>query len=253
MASGEVPATRILIVEDDFKLRRMIEDGLRRYGLTPLTVTDFSRVRDEFLALQPDLVLLDINLPYYDGFFWCRQIRTVSKVPIVFLSARTGDTDQVFAMENGGDDYVTKPFSLEVLIAKLRSVLRRAYGEYAGGAAAGGGQGAGRLEAGGLVVDEERSEAAYGGRRVDLSRTELRLLGLLLRNVGRIVSRETLLEELWDDVSFVDDNTLTVNVSRVRRKLEDLGFDGAIVTKRGQGYVLEPGAGDAPRAAGSHG
>ncbi len=225
---------RILIVEDDAKLRKMIADGLRRYGLAPLAVLDFARVRDEFLAQKPDLVILDVNLPYYDGFFWCRQIRAVSRVPIVFLSARAGDVDQVFAMENGGDDYVTKPFSLEVLIAKVRSVLRRVYGEYAAGPG-----GHARIEAGGLVLDEERSEAVHGDRRTELSRTELRLLALLVRQAGHIVSRETLLEELWDDVSFVDDNTLTVNVSRVRRKLEDLGFAGGIVTKRGQGYMLE--------------
>jgi len=124
--------SRILIVEDDFKLRESIGNGLRRYGFTPRMVTDFSRVKDAFREFEPDLVLLDVNLPDFDGFYWCRRIRSVSKVPIVFLSARTGDMDQVFAMENGGDDYITKPFSLEVLIAKVRGVLRRVYGEYAG-------------------------------------------------------------------------------------------------------------------------
>ncbi len=229
--------SRILIVEDDQKLRKMIEGGLRRYGLTPIAVADFSRVRDEFVAAEPDLVLLDVNLPYYDGFFWCRQIRAVSKVPVVFLSCRTGDTDQVFAMENGADDYVTKPFSLEVLIAKIRSVLRRTSGEYAAGGAGGP---AHRIEVSGLTLDEDRGVIFYQGRRADVSPTETRLLSILLRSAGRIVPRDTLLEQLWDDVSFVDDNTLTVNVSRVRRKLEDLGFGGAIITRRGQGYLIEP-------------
>ncbi|HEY3314366.1 MAG TPA: response regulator transcription factor, partial [Bacillota bacterium] len=171
------------------------------------------------------------------GFYWCRQIRTVSKVPVVFLSARTGDMDQVLAMENGGDDYVTKPFSLEVLIAKIRSLLRRVYGEYAGAVPS-------RLRTvGPLLLDEDRGQIACGERRTDLSHTEFRLLDLLARQAGRVVGREELLAALWDDVSFVDDNTLNVNVARVRRKLEEVGFPGGIATKRGQGYRLEVGDG----------
>jgi len=227
-------------VFDDVQRRcGLIADALARYGFTPLTVGDFSRVKDEFVKLGPDLVILDINLPYYDGFFWCRQIRTVSQVPVIFLSARTGDTDQVFAMENGGDDYVTKPFSVEVLIAKIRSVLRRVYGEYAGSMSRERGHAGGPLSVGRLSLDEARDEVMCDERRVGLTRTEFRLLSLLARNAGRIVPRETLLEELWDDVTFVDDNTLTVNVSRVRRKLAEVGFAGAIVTRRGHGYLLE--------------
>lgn len=226
--------SRILIVEDDFKLRESIGNGLRRYGFTPRMVTDFSRVKDAFREFEPDLVLLDVNLPDFDGFYWCRRIRSVSKVPIVFLSARTGDMDQVFAMENGGDDYITKPFSLEVLIAKVRGVLRRVYGEYAGPPHL-------RLRAvGDLTLDESRSEVSCRDRRVEFTQTEFRLLGLLVQSAERIITREALLEQLWDDVSFVDDNTLTVNVSRVRRKLEELGAGATIVTKRGRGYLLEP-------------
>lgn len=244
--TGEVTelrhAQRILVVEDDAKLCRLITGALERYGFRPLVIRDFARVRDEFVELKPDLVILDINLPYYDGFFWCRQIRAVSQVPVIFLSARTGDTDQVFAMENGGDDYVTKPFSLEVLVAKVRSVLRRVYGEYAAGGAgqgAGAGPGAGQLlSVGGLVLDGSRGEVVFGGRRVPLSRTEFRLLHRLASQPGQIVPREDLLEELWDDITFVDDNTLTVNVSRVRRKLAELGFPGGIATRRGHGYLL---------------
>lgn len=230
---------RVLIVEDDAKLRDLIANHLQRYGHEPLTVADFARVKDEYLRLQPDLVLLDVNLPYFDGFYWCRQIRAVSKVPIIFVSARTGEMDQVFAMENGGDDYVTKPFSLEVLTAKIHSVLRRVNGELAPAAPVAR---PGIISAGGLTLDERRYEAVYAGSHIELSLTEFRLLTLLAQNAGSIVSRETLLEELWDDVSFVDDNTLNVNVARVRRRLEQIGFGGSIVTKRGQGYLLEVGA-----------
>ncbi|MGE5559676.1 MAG: response regulator transcription factor [Chloroflexota bacterium] len=240
---------RILIVEDDEKLRDIIANHLRRYGHEPQAVADFAQVRDEFLRLSPDLVLLDVNLPYYDGFYWCRQIRAVSQVPIIFLSARTGDMDQVFAMENGGDDYVTKPFSLEVLTAKIGSVLRRVRGELAPGAqpAQAGTVPPGsapaathpQLSVGGLTLDDQRCQAIYGDQRVELSLTEFRLLSLLMRSAGSIVTRETLLEQLWDDVSFVDDNTLNVNVARVRRRLEQIGFAGGIVTRRGQGYMLE--------------
>jgi DNA-binding response OmpR family regulator len=222
---------RIMIVEDDAKLQELIAGHLRRYGHETVVAADFANVRDEFARLHPDLVLLDVNLPYYDGFYWCRQIRAVSMVPIIYLSARTSEMDQVYAMENGGDDYVTKPFSLEVLTAKVNSVLRRVQGEYAAAPML--------RSAGGLTLDEQRSEVICHERRAELTPTEFRLLSLLMQNTGNIVARETLLEQLWDDMSFVDDNTLTVNVSRVRRKLAEVGYAGSIATRRGQGYLLE--------------
>lgn len=228
---------RILVVEDDDKLRSLIVANLSKYGFTPLVVEDFTHVKQEFAMHKPDLVLLDINLPFFDGFYWCRQLRSISTVPIIFLSARAGEMDQILAMENGGDDYVTKPFSLEVLTAKVRSVLRRVYGEYALPQ-----QSSGVWHAAGLTLDESRLEVHYQEQRQELSPTEFRLLSLLARKVGRVVKREELLEGLWDNVDFVDENTLNVNVARVRRKLAELHYTGEIATKRGQGYKLCPEA-----------
>jgi len=223
----------VMIVEDDHKIAKIVADDLARYGYRALVVEDFAKVKSEFVRLQPDAVLLDINLPLYDGFYWCRQIRTISTAPVIFISARVGEMDQVLAIENGGDDYITKPFSLEVLRAKLHSVLRRAYGEYAAQ-----GDQQGLWQVGEMTLDDSRNRVSWQEQQLDLPLTEYRLLRCLARSSGSIVSRETLLEALWDDISFVDDNTLTVNVTRVRKRLEELGLQGAIETKRGQGYLL---------------
>ena len=192
-------------------------------------------MKEEFVACRPDVVLLDINLPRYDGFYWCRQLRTISKVPIIFISARSDDFDQVRALENGGDDYITKPFNLELAVAKIQSVIRRTYGEYAlGGEAV-------VLRAGELWLDKSQNRAHYKGNEVELTPKEFRLLCCLAERHGQIVERDHLLEALWDDVDFVDDNTLTVNVTRLRRRLAELGLDNVIETKRGQGYRLVVG------------
>lgn len=224
---------RIMIVEDDEKIASILKEYIAKYGYEAVRAARYRELKQEFVETAPDLVLLDINLPHYDGFYWCRQIRTVSNVPILFLSARVGEMDQVMAIENGGDDYLTKPFHLDVVMAKIKSALRRAYGEYA--APAGG---ADELEAAGLKLDRTKNTVAYVDARMDVSRNECLLLSALMAKVGRIVSREELLEALWDDVHFVDDNTLTVNVTRVRKKLEELGLPKAIETIRGQGYRL---------------
>ncbi|MBU7317663.1 response regulator transcription factor [Paenibacillus oleatilyticus] len=225
---------RILIVEDDDKIAGILQEYLDKYGYEAVRTTDYKHIKDAFLLHKPELVLLDINLPSYDGFYWCRQIRTVSSVPILFMSARVGEMDQIMAIENGGDDYITKPFHSEVVMAKIKSALRRAYGEYAQVQS-----GRELTELNGLFVDRTRSTAEWQGRKVDLSRNELLLLDLLLKQAGEVVSRERLLEALWDDIDFVDDNTLTVNVTRVRKKLEELGIMRAIETVRGQGYRLQ--------------
>lgn len=226
---------RVMIVEDDDKIAGILQGYIEKYDYRIIRATQFRDIKGEFLAHDPHLVLLDINLPFFDGFYWCRQIRTVSNVPIIFLSARVGEMDQVMAIENGGDDYITKPFHLDVVMAKIKGALRRAYGEYA-------------LQAGaprdvcdlrGLYLDRAKSTLEWNGRRVDLSRNELRLMDCLAHKLGQVVSREELLEALWDDIDFVDDNTLTVNVTRVRKKLEELGIAGAIETVRGQGYKLK--------------
>jgi two-component system OmpR family response regulator len=234
---------KIMIVEDDDKIAGILAGYLGKYGYEAVRVTDYKNIKNEFVARAPHLVMLDINLPQFDGFYWCRQIRTVSNVPILFLSARTGEMDQVMAIENGGDDYITKPFHLEVVMAKVKSALRRAYGEYAAAAMQ---SNADVTDVAGLLLDRSKNTLEWNGKKVDLTRNEFRLMDELARNVGRIVTREQLLEALWDDVDFVDDNTLTVNVTRVRKKLEELGIDKAIETVRGQGYRLCVTWGDAP-------
>ena len=239
--SGTRQRTRVFIVEDEPKLAVILEDHLRRNGFDPVRAQRFDDLKTEFLAVDPDLVLLDINLPWFDGFYWCRQIRTVSTAPVIFATARDGTMDQVLAIENGGDDYVVKPFNLEVVTAKVRAALRRAYGEYAAAQ-----EPDTRVEHGGVTWDARRLETAFEGRSVDLSRNEGQLLAALLAARGAVVTRETLLEALWDDAEFVDDNTLTVNVTRLRRKLSEVGLGEAVRTVRGEGYRLEVGGPGTP-------
>lgn len=230
---------RIMIVEDDEKIADILKQYMEKYQYEVIRAKDYGEIKEEFLQGKPDLVLLDINLPQYDGFYWCRQIRTVSNVPIIYLSARVGEMDQVMAIENGGDDYITKPFSLDVVMAKIKSALRRAYGEYAGQA-----DSEDLTNVSGLAFDSRKNTLEWNAQTVFLSQKEFQLLLRLAEKKEQIVTREELLEVLWDDVSFVDDNTLTVNVTRVRKKLEDLGIKNAIETVRGQGYRLNVTWGD---------
>lgn len=225
---------RIMIVEDDAKIAGILGDELERFGYDVVLTADFGRVKDEFIATSPHLVLLDINLPRFDGYYWCRQIRTISKVPVIFISARADDFDQVRALENGGDDYITKPFNLELVRAKVGSALRRAYGEYAAA------DDMDVLSVGDLVLNPATNRVRFRDGEVELSPKEFSLLMTLARRAGEIVTRDELLEALWDDVDFVDDNTLTVNVARVRRRLQQLRSPAVIETKRGQGYRLAP-------------
>ncbi|NOU91638.1 response regulator [Paenibacillus sp. LMG 31456] len=225
---------KIMVVEDDDKIAGIVKEYLDKYGYDAFRATRFREIKSEFLEHTPDLVLLDINLPHYDGYYWCRQIRTVSNVPIVFLSARTGEMDQVMAIENGGDDYLTKPFHLDLVIAKVKGVLRRTYGEYSSA----GSVSRDVIEVDGFYLDRTRNEAMWKGSKVELSHNEFLLLDCLLSAVDQVVTREQLLEALWDDTHFVDDNTLSVNVTRVRKKLEELGLSKVIETVRGQGYRM---------------
>jgi len=237
---------RIMIVEDDDKIAGILGSYLERYGYEPVRPSGLRDIKSEFLAACPHLVLLDINLPYMDGFYWCRQIRTVSNAPVIFISARSGDMDQVLALDNGGDDYITKPFSIDVVIAKVRAALRRAYGEYSISAEADPDV----YEIEGLYLYRGRNIVEWHGAQAFLTPKEFRLLDLLARQLGQIVPRDRLLEALWDDVEFVDDNTLTVNVTRVRRKLQSIGIVGAIETVRGAGYRLTPAWMDEHRSLG---
>lgn len=233
---------RIFLVEDDPKISAIVAGHLERYGYDVVRASRFDDLKNEFVAADPHLVLLDINLPWFDGFYWCRQFRTVSTVPVIFVTARSGEMDQVLAIENGGDDYVTKPFNLEVVTAKIKSALRRSYGEYARQQGQPGAEANELLWIDGLSWDSGRLQLEFAGERTVVSRNEGLLLEALLRAQGRVVTRETLLAALWDDADFVDDNTLTVNVTRLRRKLDEVGLTDAIRTIRGEGYQLDMAA-----------
>ncbi|WP_157261099.1 response regulator transcription factor [Paenibacillus wynnii] len=222
----------ILIVEDDAKLAGLLSAYLSKYEYHTVIVKDFSAVLDSFQESSAELVLLDVNLPKYDGFYWCRQIRSLSLCPILFISARDSGMDQVMALENGGDDYITKPFHYEVVLAKIRSHLRRAYGSYAQN------QEERKLQSGNLTLYPERLVIQYHGETAELTQKEVLLLEALLQKEGRVVSRERLLDLMWEDQHFIDDNTLNVYITRVRKKLKDLGLEEAVETIRGAGYRL---------------
>ncbi|MGG1878441.1 response regulator transcription factor [Paenibacillus cisolokensis] len=231
---------KILIVEDDAALVSLLTEHLHRFGYDTLAIDDFETVRAQFEAYEPHLVLLDINLPKYDGYYWCRQFRSLSTCPIIFISGRDGKMDQVMAIENGADDYMTKPFDYEIVMAKIKSQLRRAYGSYAAG------QNERTLSVAGLLLDIERLTLSWKDNRVEISHTEAIILDELMKKSEQVVSRDRLLEKIWDDQAFVDDNTLNVYVTRVRKKLAALGIHDGLQTVRGRGYRLVPNWGDTP-------
>lgn len=223
---------KIMIIEDDPKIAEHLHSYIIKYGYQVIKVTDFEHVLDAFIEHRPDLVLLDINLPSYDGYYWCRQIRKESICPVIFISARIGEMDQVMALENGGDDFITKPFHTEIVMAKIRSQLRRAYGEYALQAEER------MLERADLKLFPERMELSFRGKTTSLSKKEADIIESLMERYPRVAGREDLLEKLWDDQAYVDENTLNVNMTRVRKKFLELGIEDAVETVRGAGYRL---------------
>lgn len=226
----------ILIVEDDERIADKLRSAISKYDFNVRITEDFSRVMDIFTDTKPDLVLLDINLPKYDGFYWCRQIRTQSHCPIIFISARDSGMDQIMALENGADDYITKLFDMELVLAKIRSHLRRAVGAYASGQ-----EDEHTVESAGLIIYPERFVVTYGDESAELTQKEAALLTMLMEKDGRVVSRERLLDLMWEDQHFIDDNTLNVYITRVRRKLRELGAGDLIETVRGAGYRFMTG------------
>lgn len=221
---------RVFLVEDDEAIASALKSHIESWGLEVVTVSDFARVDEEFSACAPHVVLLDIGLPFYDGYYWCRRLRERSQAPVIFLSSAAEDMNIVMAMDMGGDDFIAKPFDARVLMAKLQAILRRAY-DYAAPAPA--------LEAGGASLNTSDASLSYQGGRIDLTKNEYRILETLMERRGQIVSRSELMERLWETDSFVDENTLTVNVGRLRRKLEEHGLTGLITTKKGLGYIIE--------------
>lgn len=221
---------RVFIVEDDEAIASELRSHIAAWGFEVVCARDFSRVTDEIAALSPHVVLMDISLPFYDGYHWCRELRRVSRTPVVFLSSASDNMNIVMAMEMGGDDFIAKPFDIRVLMAKLQAVLRRTY-DYAAPTRA--------PEARGAVLNTADASLTYDGGRVELTKNEYRILASLMEKKGRIVTRPELMERLWETDSFVDENTLTVNIGRLRRKLEEAGLSGFIVTKKGLGYMVE--------------
>ena len=221
---------RIFIVEDDPVIAGTLVKHMERWGLEARGAEDFRNVLREFAAYDPQLVLLDIALPFYDGYHWCAQIRRVSSAPIVFLSSASDNMNILMALNAGADDFIAKPFDLNVLMAKVQALLRRAY-DFAGQS---------RLYShGDLLVNAADGSATLNGQKVELSRNENRILTVLLENKGKIVSRDTLMARLWETDDYVDENTLSVNVARLRKRLADVGAGELIKTRKGMGYIIE--------------
>lgn len=219
---------RIFIVEDDAVIASAVEGHLRSWGWDARCAGDFWNILAEFAAFDPQLVLMDISLPSYNGYHWCGQIRQVSRVPVIFISSAADNLNIVMAVNMGGDDFIAKPFDLDVLTAKIQAMLRRTY-DFAGQSRL--------LEHRGAVLNVDDGTLNAGNGRIDLTRNEHRILQVLLENKGRIVSRDTLMLRLWESDSYVDDNTLTVNMTRLRKKLEENGLTDFITTKKGSGYL----------------
>lgn len=222
---------KIMIVEDDIKIREIILENIKKWGYDGLVVEDFNIVFNTFVEFKPHLVLLDINLPTFDGFYWCNKIREVSKVPIIFISSRNTNMDIIMSVNMGGDDFVQKPFSLDVLMAKVNALLRRTY-SYTNIEA-------NIIEHDGIILNLKDNDVIYDDKKMDLTKNEFRILYILMKNCGDVVSRDKIMRKLWEDESFVDDNTLTVNINRLRKKLSDIGVKDFIKTKRGQGYIVK--------------
>lgn len=220
---------RIFIVEDDEVIARTVKNHLEKWNYTAHCVENFDEVMEEFAAFDPQLVLMDIHLPFYNGYHWCTQIRQISQLPIIFLSSMSDDMNIVMAVSMGGDDFVAKPFTLEVLTAKIQALLRRSY-DFAGSASL--------SEHNGAILNLADATLSYQDQKMELTKNELRILQTLFENKEKIVSRDALMTKLWENDAYVDENTLSVNVNRLRKKLATIGLEDFIITKKGIGYRI---------------
>jgi len=218
----------IFIIEDDVKIRNELTKLLEKYGYECESSDDFSHMSEVVLRRNPQLVLLDINLPVYDGYYICREIRRESQIPIIIVTSRDNEVDELMSMNLGADDFITKPYNTQILLARISSVLKRVYHS----------EPVNIISHRGLELDVSRSMAHFEGSEVELSKNELRILRLLMCNKDRIISRDEIMNDLWQSEEFVDDNTLTVNINRLRKKLDGIGVHDYLVTKRGQGYLV---------------
>lgn len=222
----------ILIIEDDFGLAKSITNVLEKYNFRSSILDDFENIEDRVVDIKPNLIILDINLPYYDGFYWCRKIRKITSNPIMIISSRNSNMDQIMALEYGADDYITKPFDSEILIAKINSLLRRTFGELSSSSMNE------TLKVGNIILVKDRQQLLAGENQIDLSITELKILKKLIEEYPNSVSRDELFFEVWDENNFVEENTLNVNIRRIRRKIDDNQLPIGIRTIRTFGYQL---------------
>ncbi len=221
---------KILIVEDDLVIAREISKQIQNWGYETKVIEDFTQVMTEFVSFSPQLVLMDISLPFFNGYYWCTEIRKVSKVPIIFLSSAADNMNIVMAINMGADDFIAKPFDPNVLTAKIQAMLRRSY-DFSGQM--------NLIEHKGAILNTSDATLTYEGERIDLTKNDYRILQILMENKGNVVSRDMLMTRLWETDSYVDENTLTVNMARLRKKLEQAGLKNFITTKKGIGYLVE--------------
>lgn len=219
---------KVFIIEDDVKINEQLGSFLKRYGYEVATSFDFENIVDIALEEKPKIILLDINLPVFDGYYICKEIRKQSNVPIIVVTSRDTEMDELISMNLGADDFITKPYNTAILLARIESIIRRVYGNNSMEI----------YEYNGLRYNLFTSEMEYEGNKSDLTKNESRILYTLIKNKGKIVSRSELMKYLWQNDEFVDDNTLTVNINRLRKKMEEIGANNMLTTKRGQGYIL---------------
>lgn len=220
---------RILIIEDDLAMAQAMQKEMQVWGNEAVYVEEFQDIVKQFAEYDPHLILLDITLPFYNGYYWCGEIRKVSNVPVIFISSAADNMNIVMAMNMGGDDFIAKPFDLNVLVAKVQAVLRRTYG-LTGKVPV--------IEHKGALLNLYDMTFIYDGRKISLTKNEFRILQTLMENKGRLVSRDTLMTKLWETDDYIEENTLTVNIARLRKKLKNEGLDEFITTKVGEGYII---------------
>ena len=223
---------KILIVEDEQTIAKTMKERLEMWGYSVLCVQDFKDVMGQFVAFDPQLVLLDITLPYFSGYHWCSEIRKQSKVPILFVSSASDNMNMVMAMNMGADDFIAKPFDLNVFVAKIQAWMRRTYA-YVGQTHL--------IECGGVILNLSEAALQYQEHRLELTKNDFKTLQILMENPGEVISRSAIMTRLWESDSFIDDNTLTVNIARLRKKLEEIDLKDFILTKKGIGYCLSTG------------
>ncbi|MDD2396888.1 MAG: response regulator transcription factor [Tissierellia bacterium] len=221
---------KILIIEDDKIIAESIKKHLEKWEYRVHCVTDFKEVISEVTTFKPELILLDITLPFYNGFYWCNEIRKFTKIPIIFISSADDKMNIVMAMDMGGDDFISKPFDLTVLTAKINALLRRSYSFLKTNINV--------IEHKGVMLNLSNTEISNGDKSIELTKNEFKIIQLLMENAGEMVSRDTIMIHLWDSDSFIDENTLTVNLTRIRKKLSQIGVNDYITTKKGMGYLV---------------